>query len=93
MNQIAVEPQRPKVSLSRVQAAQHARLAIGVGGLAGGAVLLSSNLMYLILSGATALPWTPLLANAALIFGGAMFLRERRRHQSLLDRIKAPEPR
>ncbi len=93
MSQTALEPQRPSVSLARVQAAQHARLAIGVGGLAGGAVLLSSNVMYLLLSGATVLPWTPLLANVALIFGGAMFLRERRRHQPQLERLRAPEPR
>lgn len=65
--------------LSRPALQRHGRLALGVSGTLGGGVLLSTNITYLVLSGATTLPWIPLLANAALIFGGAMFLREYRR--------------
>lgn len=70
---------RATAVVRRAQVIQHARLAVGVGAVAGGLVLLSSNVLFLALTGGAALPWTPLLANAALIFGGAMFLRGRRR--------------
>jgi catechol 2,3-dioxygenase-like lactoylglutathione lyase family enzyme len=46
-------------------------LTIGVGGTLGGGILLASNLF--LAGAATAVP---LAANAALILGGAMFLRE-----------------
>jgi hypothetical protein len=77
----ALEPSRPSTALRRAQLVQHARLSVGVSGIAGGIVLLGSNVLFLVLTGAQALPWTPLLANVALIFGGAMFLREYRQRQ------------
>ena len=70
----------------------HARrkfnLAIGVGGTVGGAVLLGANVTYLALANLPVVPWLPLVANAALILGGAMFLREfsRRAGSSALPR-------
>ncbi len=80
-----VPPAAPRPStLQRAALAQHSRLAIGVGGISGGLVLLGANITYLVVSAATTIPWTPLLANAALIFGGVMFLRERRRHATAL---------
>lgn len=60
---------------------RHGQLAIGVAGTLGGGVLLSTNIVYLVMSGAATLPWVPLIANAALILGGALFLREHRRTQ------------
>jgi hypothetical protein len=77
----AIDISRASPILRRAHLAQHARLAIGVSGLAGGVMLLGSNVLFLVLAGASTLPWVPLLANAALIFGGAMFLRERRQRQ------------
>jgi hypothetical protein len=68
--------QRHRVGLAAFQ--QHARLSIGVAGSVGGAVLLASNIASIVFGGA-AVALVPLAANAALIFGGAMFLRERRR--------------
>lgn len=38
--------------------------------------------LTLLAVGATTVPWVPLLANCALIFGGVMFLREYRRGKS-----------
>lgn len=68
---------------------QTGRLAIGVGGTLGGAILLATNVIP-VAAGTGALHWVPLLANAALIFGGAMFLREYRKgsatHQDATDR-------
>ena len=58
---------------------QHGRLAIGVGGTVGGVILLASNLLPLVSAGGATVPWVSLVANTALIFGGAMFLREHRR--------------
>jgi hypothetical protein len=57
---------------------QHARLSIGVGGVAGGVMLLAANTMSILVGGGS-FSLVPLLANAALVFGGVMFLRERRR--------------
>lgn len=68
---------------------RHGRLAIGLGGTLGGGLLLGSNVAYAVMSGAASVPWMPLLANAGLIFGGAMFLREYRRAQR--DRDRNPE--
>ncbi len=64
---------------ARRAALQHARLSIGVGGLLGGTLLLAGNAVGILLGAASFSP-VPLAANAALIFGGIMFLRERRRH-------------
>lgn len=69
-------------SLTRHRLTQHGRLSIGVGGIGGGLVLLTSNTLTLLAVGATTLPWVPLVANCALIFGGVMFLREYRRAKS-----------
>lgn len=77
----ALDPRRPTLALQRAQLAQHARLAVGVSGVTGGLVLLGANTLYLIIANVAVVPWTPLLANAALIFGGTMFLREYRRRR------------
>jgi hypothetical protein len=58
---------------------RHGRLAVGVTGTLGGGILLGSNIAYVVMSGATTLPWIPLSANAALVLGGAMFLWDYRR--------------
>jgi hypothetical protein len=58
---------------------QQLNLAVAVGGSAGGLILLSSNLLYLMLAPVTGSPWIPLSANLALVFGGIMFAREYRR--------------
>ena len=57
---------------------QHARLSIGVGGVVGGVMLIAANTMSILVGGGS-FSLIPLLANAALVFGGVMFLRERRR--------------
>lgn len=77
----ALEPRRHALAQHRAQLAQHGRLAAGVSGVAGGLVLLGANSLYLSLVTVAAVPWTPLLANVALIFGGAMFLREHRQRR------------
>lgn len=76
---------RPSKALHWPILRRHVQLAIGVGATLGGAVLLGSNITYLVMSGASALPWVPLVANAALIFGGAMFLRLSRRRDNDRD--------
>jgi hypothetical protein len=48
----------------------------------GGVMLLAANTMS-ILVGAGPFSFVPLLANAALVFGGVMFLRERRKAERL----------
>lgn len=73
-------PQLPSGRQLLVQRlAQHGRLSMGVGGIGGGLLLLTTNAFALITAGVTTLPWVPLVANCALIFGGVMFLREYRR--------------
>ena len=69
---------RKQHSLAWPRTRQHARLAIGVVSSAGGIVLLASNVIQLVTTNPVALPWVPLVANVALIFGGAMFLRAHR---------------
>lgn len=51
----ALDTPRPVSVLRRAQLVQHARLALGVSGLAGGAVLLGSNVLFLVLAGAPTL--------------------------------------
>jgi hypothetical protein len=69
---------RERKAIAWPMARQAGRLTIGVGGTVGGAVLLATNLLPVV-SGVGVAHWVPLAANAALIFGGAMFLREYRR--------------
>lgn len=79
----AVESRSSAAVLKRTTVAQHTRLAIGVSSIAGGVVLLGSNVLFLTLARVVTLPWTPLLANVALIGGGIMFLRERQKREQL----------
>ena len=74
------------------RARQHARLAIGVVSSAGGVVLLASNVLQLATTSAVALPLVPLVANAALIFGGAIFLRAHRHDAAKRSTERALEP-
>ena len=83
---------RKQHRLAWPQARQHARLAIGVVSSAGGIVLLASNVLQLAMTSAGALPWVPLVANAALIFGGAMFLRAHRQDSAKRSAGRALEP-
>jgi hypothetical protein len=61
---------------------QQLSLAAGVGGIGGGVLLLATNLAFLAMAPVAALPWVPLSANVALIFGGLMFVREYRRRKA-----------
>jgi hypothetical protein len=66
-------------ALARPSAWQVINLSVGVAGTLGGALLLASNLAVLVVAQAGTVPWLPLGANAALVFGGLMFVREYRR--------------
>ena len=55
---------------------QGARLSIGIGGIVGGALLLATNVAMTLTTTTASVPWLPLSANLALVFGSAMFLRE-----------------
>jgi hypothetical protein len=69
---------RVSLALTAAELRQHGRLSVGVGGVIGGTMLLAANTMS-ILVGAATFSAVPFLANAALVFGGVMFLRERRK--------------
>ncbi len=75
----AVAPLGAGTRLMRHQARRGAQLALAVGGVGGGLLLLASNLAAFFLAGVAPTSAVPLLANAALVFGGAMFAREFRR--------------
>ena len=85
---VAQGPGRVKVAMRRSMPAlrQHARLSIGVAGAVGGSMLLAVNISSIV-AGAASFALVPLAANAALLFGGVMFLRER---SKAADR--SPEP-
>ncbi len=69
---------RSRLSLAWPRVRQQGRLAVGVSATAGGAWLLVTNLAHVAAVGLTASGLVPLTANAALLFGGVMFLREYR---------------
>lgn len=66
-------------ALARPSVRQVLNLSVGVAGTLGGVLLLTSNLAVLVVAQVGAVPWLPLGANAALLFGGLMFVREYRR--------------
>jgi hypothetical protein len=70
---------RPTRALARPSARQALNLSVAVAATAGGAVLLASNIAVLVVAQLPSLPWVPLSANIALVFGGVMFAREYRR--------------
>ena len=69
----------PPRALTRASVVRVGTLVIGAGGTAGGALLLAVNLAGAAAAGWGSIPWVPISANAALLFGGVMFLREHRR--------------
>ena len=69
-------PSRARHGLTWPRARQLGRLGVGVGAATGGTWLLVSNLSHVTAVGLTAPALVPLAANAALVFGGVMFLRE-----------------
>lgn len=74
-------PKPRKSALTLPPVRQQLNLAVAVGGSLGGAILLSSNLVYIALAPVTlGAAWIPLTANVALLFGSAMFAREYRRN-------------
>jgi len=74
---------RPNAALARPEVRKAVRqamnLSVAVGGTVGGAILLASNLAIVFSAQLSSIPWIPLSANAALVFGGLMFAREYRR--------------
>lgn len=66
-------------ALARPSVRQVLNLSVGVAGTLGGALLLTSNLAVLVIAQVGTVPWLPLGANVALLFGGLMFAREYRR--------------
>ena len=72
-------PGAPIAPGRRTALVQAARLSIGVGGIAGGAFLFATNIAAALTTAGSSIPWVPLSANLALVFGSVMFLREFRR--------------
>jgi hypothetical protein len=66
-------------ALARPSARQVLNLSVGVAGTLGSVLLLSSNLAVLVVAQVGTVPWLPLGANMALLFGGLMLAREYRR--------------
>ena len=56
--------------------------SLGVAALATGAVLLAGKAQLVVTAGVAAISPGGLVANLVLAFGGAMFLREARRHRN-----------
>lgn len=70
---------RPARALTRPQPRQVLNLSVAVAGTLGGGVLLASNVAVLVIAQISTIPWVPLTANVALLFGGVMFAREYQR--------------
>jgi len=70
---------RANRALARPQPRQLLNLSVAVAGTLGGAVLLTANVAFVAIAQLDTIPWTPLSANLALLFGGLMFAREYRR--------------
>jgi len=66
-------------ALARPSVRQALNLSVSVAGTLGGALLLTSNIAIVLIGHVGTIPWLPLGANAALLFGGLMFAREYRR--------------
>ena len=66
-------------ALVRPHPRQLLNLSAAVAGTLGGVVLLASNVAILVAAQLATIPWVPLGANVALVFGGLMFAREYRR--------------
>jgi hypothetical protein len=79
MSDIVTAKNNTSRALALPTARQAVNLSVAVAGTVGGSVLLASNIAFIVAASITALPWIPLTANAALIFGGLMFAREYRR--------------
>ncbi len=70
---------RASRALARHSLRQAVNLSVAVAGTLGGGLLLATNLAVLLTTPVLSVPWIPLSANVALLFGGVMFAREYRR--------------